>query len=223
MRPPLDRPRPAFRRYALAAGRGCLAARGGCSLGPSAGPSVRAPLPPAYTPPVAAGQFCLDQLAERGIGFDMAPMGASLGYCTITNGVRVGRLLAAFDKAATMTCPMALRVDDFEINVVQMAAQRLFNRRLVLIRQLSSYSCRNIAGTSRLSAHARGQAIDIAGFELEGGIVISVKEHWSGSDARARFLRGGGHAAGGLFRGALPRDSKAATRAPPHLEMGPRP
>src|SRR5258708_36396975 len=129
MRPPLDRPRPAFRRYALAAGLGCLAALSGCSLSPSSGPSVPAPLPPAYTPPVAAGQFCLDQLAERGIGFDMATMGASLGYCTITNGVRVERLLADFDQEATMTYPMALPVVDFELHVIHMASQSMFQQR----------------------------------------------------------------------------------------------
>lgn len=217
-----DRRRPTPHRFVLVVGLGCLAALSGCGLSPSPGPAATAPLP-AYNPPAAPGQFCLDQLSERGIGFDMVPMGASLGFCAITNGVRVTHLLAPFDKAATVTCPMALRLDDFEINIVQMAAQRLFNRRLVMIRQLSSYSCRNIAGTSRLSAHARGQAIDIAGFELEGGIVISVKEHWSGGDARARFLREVAHGACGIFSVVLTPESNADHHDHLHLDIGPRP
>jgi hypothetical protein len=217
------RPLAALPRTAAAVGLCWLAALTGCSLSPAPDLSAAPPPLPAYKPPAAPGQFCLDQLSERGIGFDMVPMVASLGFCSITNGVRVERLLAPFDKPATVTCPMALRLDDFEINVVQMAAQRLFNRRLVRIRQLSSYSCRNIAGTSRLSAHARGQAIDIAGFELEGGLVISVKSHWAGTDPRAQFLHEVAHGACRMFSVVLTPDSNADHHDHLHLDIGPRP
>jgi hypothetical protein len=212
----------ALPRTAAVAGVCCLVAVSGCSLGPA--PEVAAPAPlPAYTPPAAPGQFCLDQLAERGIGFRMMAMGASLGFCSMTNGVKVDGLLVPFDKPASLTCAMALRLDDFEINVVQMAAQRHFGRRLVRIRQLSSFSCRNVAGTSRLSAHGRGQAIDIAAFELEGGVEISVKQHWSGRDARAKFLREVAHGACRMFSVVLTPDFNADHHDHLHLDIGPRP
>jgi hypothetical protein len=206
---------------AAAAGVCCLVLSG-CGLGSA--PEIAAPPPlPSYKPPVAAGQFCLDQLGERGIGFNMVPMAASFGSCSMTNGVKVDSLLVPFDKPATVTCPMALRLDDFEINVVQMAAQRWFKRRLVGIRQLSSFSCRNIAGSSRLSAHGRGQAIDIAAFELEGGLVISVKVHWQARDARAQFLREVAHGACQMFSVVLTPDTNADHHDHLHLDIGPRP
>lgn len=211
-------------RTAAAAGVVCLAAAlNACSLAPTPEPPTAAAPPAVYKPPIAPGQFCLDQLAERGIGYNMVPMGASLGFCSITNGVKVDRLLVPFDKPATISCPMALRLDDFEINVVQMAAQRWFQRRLVRIRQLSSYSCRNVAGTSRLSAHGRGQAIDIAAFELEGGLEISVKAHWNGHDARAKFLRDVAHGACRMFNVVLTPDFNADHHDHLHLDIGPRP
>jgi hypothetical protein len=41
-----------------------------------------------------------------------------------------------------------------------------------------TYNCRVIAGTSTLSNHAEGRALDIGGFELANGEQLSVYTHW---------------------------------------------
>jgi hypothetical protein len=53
-----------------------------------------------------------------------------------------------------------------------------------------TYACRNIynRAESRLSAHARANAIDIAGFRLDDGSSVSVLRDWGKDTARARFL-----------------------------------
>jgi hypothetical protein len=41
----------------------------------------------------------------------------------------------------------------------------------------------------RLSQHAYANAIDVAGFEIEGGPSISVSRDWKDESERGRFLR----------------------------------
>lgn len=54
---------------------------------------------------------------------------------------------------------------------------------------MGSFACRNVAGTSRRSAHASADAIDIGGFVLADGRCISVQDGWSGSAQEREFLR----------------------------------
>jgi hypothetical protein len=55
---------------------------------------------------------------------------------------------------------------------------------------MGSYSCRTVAGTSRLSGHATANAIDVAGFVLEDGRRVSLKPDWhGGTPAEREFLR----------------------------------
>jgi hypothetical protein len=199
----------------------CAAALAGCSVAPP--PTAAVVPPPAYTPPPSAGDMCLDELTERGIVYDIVPMRAAFGGCNLVDGVRVSRLLAPFDKPAILSCPMALRVDEFEINVVQMVAQRYFKQRVVRVQQIGSYSCRNIARTHRLSEHASGQAIDIAGFVLADGMVISVKDDWAGRGPRAQFLHEVAHGACSLFAVVLTPATNADHHDHLHLDIGPRP
>lgn len=182
-------------------------------------------VPPARPLPLPApqGAACLDQLMQRGIAYQMVSERAAISGCNVVNAVRVAALLAPFDKPATMTCEMALRVDDFEINVVQVAAQRYFSRRVVRIDHLGAYSCRNVSGTHHLSEHAHGQAIDIAGFELEGGMKISVKDHWTGAGARSRFLQEVARGACRIFAVVLTPRSNADHLNHLHLDIGPQP
>lgn len=179
--------------------------------------------PPGPVHRVPEGDACLDQLMQRGIAFQMVSERAAIGGCNVINAVRVAHLLTPFDKPADMTCEMALLLDDFEINVVQVAAQRYFNRRVTEIRHLGAYSCRNISGTRRLSEHAHGQAIDIAGFDLDGGIRISVKEHWTGAGARSRFLQEVARGACRIFNVVLTPKSNAEHLDHMHLDIGPYP
>ena len=57
---------------------------------------------------------------------------------------------------------------------------RSLNARITNLRVVSHYSCRtrNSQPGARLSEHSKGNAIDIAGFTLDNGNVVSVLEHW---------------------------------------------
>lgn len=73
---------------------------------------------------------------------------------------------------------------------VDRAARQILGSPLARIETMGSYSCRNIAGSSRRSAHATGNAIDVSGFVLEDGRRITLKNDWSkGTPAEREFLR----------------------------------
>ena len=182
-------------------------------------PRAIAPLPPV--PPPAGGAACLRELTERGVAFQLVSEPAAISGCNLVNAVRVAGVGARFDKPATMTCGLALRLDDFETNVVQAAAERYFRRRVVEIYQFGAYACRNIAGTHRLSAHAHGEAIDIAGFELAGGLKIMVKADWYDDGDRGRFLHEVAGGACRMFDVVLTPDANADHRDHIHLDLGP--
>lgn len=194
-----------------------LALLAGCA------PAAVVPPPGSPGPGRLQGKACLDALTQRGIVYQLVSEHAAVNACNLAGAVRVSKLQAPFDKPAEMTCEMALKLDEFETNVVQPAALRYFNRRVTLVRQFGAYSCRNVNGTRRLSEHARGQAIDIGGFELDGGMTISVKEHWRGAGARSNFLREVARGACGIFRVVLTPKSNREHRDHMHLDLGPYP
>jgi len=172
------------------------------------------------TPP---GLVCLEALGRRGTVFEIVADHVADNGCNMTNGVLVKQSSIALDKPMTVTCPMAMEVTDFEEQIVQPAAMRIFKRRVVLVRQLGSYSCRGIRGTRRLSEHGRGQALDVAGFDLDGGMKITVKEHWSGAGDRSRFLQEVAKGACKLFNVVLTPKSDADHRDHIHVDIGPYP
>lgn len=97
---------------------------------------------------------------------------------------------AMLKPTATLACPIVSALDRWVSGGVQPAALRWFNSPVVEIKQISAYSCRGMvgAGTSRISEHAFGNALDIAGFTLADGRKISVKDGWRGSPEEQGFL-----------------------------------
>ena len=73
---------------------------------------------------------------------------------------------------------------------VQPAALRWFGSPVAEIKQISAYSCREMvgAGTSHISEHAFGNALDVAAFTLADGRKITVQEGWHGSPEEQGFL-----------------------------------
>lgn len=57
---------------------------------------------------------------------------------------------------------------------------RSLQARITSLRVVSHYACRTRNGQrgAKLSEHSKGNAIDIAGFTLSNGSVVSVLEHW---------------------------------------------
>src|SRR5690242_2371729 len=122
--------------------------------------------PPPPAPPLADnGPQCLAGLDARGVAYRPLAMPAATGRCGIANAVRLVTAEAALSRPADMTCALAARLDDFLREVVEPAALRYFGRRVSVIQHYGSFACRAESdGRHRLSQHAFGRAIDIAGF-----------------------------------------------------------
>ena len=103
---------------------------------------------------------------------------------------------------------------------VDRAARKILGSPIDRIETMGSYSCRNVAGTSRRSAHATAQAIDVGAFVLEDGRRIDVKSAWSGGSREEReFLRVVHNSACRRFGTVLGPDYNAAHRDHLHVEI----
>jgi hypothetical protein len=91
---------------------------------------------------------------------------------------------------ATLACPLVSALDRWISAGVQPAALHWFGVPVTEIKQISAYSCREMvgAGTSHISEHAFGNALDVAGFTLADGRTISVVKGWRGSAEEQGFL-----------------------------------
>jgi len=200
-----------------------LAILAGCAPRVVAPPSS----PPESTirlrPPAGEGLQCLENLSRRGSLYEIVAERVSGNGCRLTNGVNLTRSSVPLDKPATLACPLAVALHDFETQVVQPAAERHFKRKLVRVNHFGAYDCRNIRGTRRLSEHAHGLALDVAGFELEGNIRISIKEHWRNAGSRSRFLAEVAKGACSIFSVVLTPRSDSEHHDHFHLDIGPRP
>lgn len=143
--------------------------------------------------------------------------------CGIRDGVSISHGLIALDEDARLTCTTALALDNFQREVVYPLALSYFGQPVVSIELLGSYSCRGRSGNAgRLSEHAFGRAVDIAGFRLADGTVINVTE-WYRSTTGARFLQAVARGACSHFSVVLTPVSNAAHHDHFHLDTGPWP
>jgi hypothetical protein len=98
--------------------------------------------------------------------------------------------LATLTPPATLACPIVSALDRWVSAGVQPAAMHWFGVQVTEIKQISAYSCRGMvgAGTSHISEHAFGNALDIAGFVFADGRRIMVKDGWHGAPEEQGFL-----------------------------------
>jgi len=98
---------------------------------------------------------------------------------------------AALTPPATLACPIVSALDHWVSEGVQPAALRWFGSPVVEIKQIAAYSCRPMVGggSSHISEHAFGNAIDIAAFTFADGRRVTVQEGWHGTPEQQGFLR----------------------------------
>jgi hypothetical protein len=122
--------------------------------------------------PGMVGVGCEIPLAE--VGVDAKPVAPFYkGACGISRPVSV----SSFDEGkikltakATVTCELAETIAKWLRDTVQPAATSSLGGSLTKLRVVGSYECRSrdhVAG-ARISEHAFGNAIDLAGFEVNG-------------------------------------------------------
>ncbi|HET6519635.1 MAG TPA: extensin family protein [Geminicoccaceae bacterium] len=179
----------------------------------------RAPSATARGPAPAAQ--CYDALARRGAAFTPVA-GVGDGACAVPAPVRLERTTASLHEPVITSCAMALALYDFEERVMQPLALRRFGLPVTRIYHYGSHACRGVAGGGgRSSAHARGLAIDVAGFELADGRIVLVGEDWHGPSAARAYLHDVARAACDRFSVTLTPNSDRAHRDHFHFDMGP--
>lgn len=144
--------------------------------------------------------------------------------CGWVNAIRMstaGSVRAGFDK---LTCEAAAALALWLNHDLQEVAQEILGQRVTAVQSFGTYSCRNIIGAkfwaNRRSEHASANAVDIGGFTLASGRVISVRGQWRGEGPEARFLRAAHSSACRYFRVALSPDYNAEHHDHFHFDRG---
>jgi hypothetical protein len=143
--------------------------------------------------------------------------------CPLSDALRVQGGDVALSSSFLASCRLAVSFALFERHALQPAAQAIYGQAVTRVDHLGSFACRNVYGreNGRLSQHASGNALDIAGFRLADGRTISVLKDWPKDNQDAQFLRQVRDGACGLFSVVLSPDYNAAHRNHFHVDVGP--
>jgi hypothetical protein len=170
------------------------------------------------------GNQCLADLGAREAHFTPLPDKYYGAGCSTLGSVRLKSLrsdtsMLTLTNLGPVTCTAASTFAGWARYGVDRAARQILGSRLVRIETMGSYACRNVAGTSRRSGHARANAIDISAFHLADGRRISVLRGWNSfSESERRFMRVVHKSACKRFGTVLGPDYNAAHRDHLHLE-----
>jgi len=160
---------------------------------------------------------CRAALREGGVLFVEGETRES-GFCSTRNTVRAAGDLAP--AAPVMTCPLALGYALWDRQVLKPAAREIMGSRLIRVDHYGTYACRTIYGRpdERPSAHARAEALDVAGFRFADGGRATVAADFDADSAEGRFVRRARAGACQVFGTVLSPDYNAAHRDHLHLE-----
>jgi Extensin-like protein C-terminus len=117
------------------------------------------------------------------------------GVCGMTRPLKVSALddgKVGIDKVLTIDCPMIPALEAWLDNVVQPDAQARLGQKVATLNVFGAYSCRSVDNVpgARLSEHAFGNAVDVAGFTLADGRQITFVDDWKKAGSQeAAFLR----------------------------------
>jgi hypothetical protein len=201
-----------------------------CSALPeSTGTRRQTVAPPSPTrtvlaPPSPATGQCLASLGQTGAEYTALPDRYIDQGCAILGTVQLASLASdtshlGVTNLGPVTCEVSQAFTGWARFGVDRAARQLLGSPVRSIETFGSYSCRNVAGSGRRSAHATGAAIDISGFVLEDGRRIMVKSGWNGGTASEReFLRVVQQSACRRFDTVLGPDYNSAHHDHLHLE-----
>lgn len=175
---------------------------------------------PAKMPPAEVA--CRSRLEALGAAFDEAAPEVSADGCALPFPIKLSRLskLVGVEPDAIVNCATAEATARFTADVVAPAAKSTFGQDLAGIVQASAYVCRSRNGTRKLSEHAFGNALDIAGFALAKGKAIDVEP--APPEENAKFLMLVRKAACGPFKTVLGPGSDADHARHLHLDLAPR-
>src|SRR5579872_995165 len=116
------------------------------------------------------------------------------GICGMTRPLKVSALddgAVAVDQTLTIDCPMVPALEAWLKAIVEPDAQSRLGQKVAAVNVFGAYSCRSIDNRpgARLSEHAFGNAVDVAGFTLADGRRIDFGHDWKTEGSQeAAFL-----------------------------------
>ena len=185
--------------------------------------AVSSPALSLPAPRPEAGQ-CLARLDQMGAEYTPLPDRYLERGCSELGTVQLASLRSdnatlGVTNLGPVTCEVSQVFSAWARYGVDRAARQILGSPLRSIETFGSYSCRNVAGSERRSAHATGAAIDVSGFVLEDGRRITVKDDWNGGSEREReFLQVVQQSACKRFDTVLSPDYNAAHQDHLHVE-----
>jgi hypothetical protein len=171
---------------------------------------------------------CLADLGARKAAFSPLPDRYFGAGCSTLGTVQLDKLKSdhanlALSNLGPVACPLADTFAAWARFGADRAAQQILGSPIVRIETMGSYNCRNVAGSSRRSAHARAEAIDISGFVLADGRRITVAGNWNDKSPKVRQFFTAVHASAcKRFGTVLGPAYNAAHRDHLHVELGGR-
>jgi hypothetical protein len=167
-------------------------------------------------------QRCLAALARGEVAHTRPTDYEGRDGCGYSAAVLLQRSGVSYGGRVLLQCPAMAALLMWERHVVGPAAERNFGKKVLSVRSLGTYACRNVnrVREGRRSQHANANAIDIAGFTLADGVRVSVLQDWKDEGVKGRFLREVRDGACSLFRAVLSPDFNAAHRNHFHFDMG---
>lgn len=165
---------------------------------------------------------CRAILSDGGVRFAIEPA-IGTGECRLNDRTRLDvSAMRLRPDQPNSTCAVAAGLILWQRKVVAPAAQRHFGQRVISMEHLGTTNCRRIAGGSRMSEHASGNAYDIAAFRLASGRRVSLIDGWTGKADEQAFLREIRDGACAIFATTLSPDFNAAHRDHFHFDMAAR-
>ena len=182
------------------------------------------PLSELTEPPPAAQSTCGISLAMLGVIATPLQEVDGSGACGMTAPVEVASLDGgAIDISgeAVVNCHLAETFARWMDDTVDPLARKILKGQVTGVRVAAGYACRgrnNIAG-ARLSEHGKGNAIDIAAFEIDGETWVAVGK---ADGAGREFLQAVRKSACGPFKTVLGPGSDAYHSDHLHLDLAQR-
>jgi hypothetical protein len=164
------------------------------------------PVAPAATPRRTLASLFGAKPAPRGavcgdpeiLGTTIATIPTTSAGCGLTNGVRVTSVAGiSLSTAITVDCDTARALKSWVEDGIIPAIGRKGGG-LARLEIAASYSCRprNSVAGAQTSEHGRGHAVDVSGFTLANGTMLTVAQGWT---SEARILRAAHSSACGTF------------------------
>lgn len=170
-----------------------------------------------------AGEYdiCVSVVRASGTKYRRDAIPSKSEGCGMPQGLTLEQSRISYGGGIQLTCPATAALLMWERHVVAPAAEEHLGSEVVRIRHYGTYACRNVnhSESGRRSGHARGDAIDIAGFDLADGRKVSVLKDWGKETPEARFLSDVHEGACGLFSTVLGPDYNALHANHFHFEM----